>query len=154
VNLDQLLVVTPPNDLSALGKDYFVRVCIAQTANVGTNVDQPATQSCTTQKISWAHSDSSWEDVKVYRRMRQGKVAVNVLSWWTHASGSKFKFLDLDQGKLGFVKLDAQVGGSAGKLDWEITGDGEGGESYNFTCFSCGFPSGGAIGKVKMDVRW
>lgn len=154
VNLDQLLVVTPPNDLSALGKEYFVRVCIAQSANVGLNIDQPATQSCITQNLMWAHSDASWEDVKIYRRMRQGKVAINVFSWWTHDSGSEFKFLDLDQGKLGFVKLEAQVGASSGKLEWELTGDGEGGQAYSFTCFSCGFPSGGAIGKVKMDVRW
>jgi hypothetical protein len=155
IDLDPLLVVTSSNDLDAgSDKDYFVRVCIAQSGFAGLNIDQPATPSCITKKLSWAHSAISWEEVKVYRRMRQGAAKITVFSWWKYKSGSEFKFLDLDVGKLGFVKREVNVGASAGVVDYELTGDGEGGGSWSSQCYSCGFPSGSAIGKLRMRVGY
>jgi len=154
VDLNELLVVTPPSDLAAGNdKNYFVRVCIAQNGVAGTNIDQPATPSCVTKKISWAHSAASWEDLKFYRRVRQGSTTVSVFSWWTRDSGSEFKFLDLDVGELGFVKVETDVVKAPVGLTRVITGDGEGGGSWNWQCYSCGFPSGAAIGKLKMTIR-
>jgi hypothetical protein len=154
VDVNELVVVTPPNDLAAgSDKNYFVRVCIAQGGIAGMNIDQPATASCVTKKLAWAHSGASWEALKFYRRVRQGETKVSVFSWWTNASGSEFKFLDLDVGGLGFTKLELDVGDAPVGLTRAVTGDGEGGGSWNSQCYSCGFPSGAAIGKSKLTIR-
>lgn len=155
LDLDELLVVTPPDALKAgADKQYFVRVCIASTGLAGLDVDAPASASCVTKKLWWAHSAVSWEPLTVFRRMRQGNAKITVLSWWLNAGGSEFKFLDLDAGDDGFASLTANVGPAAGTGQVQTTGDGDGGALHGGQCFSCGFPSGAAIGTLTMRVAY
>lgn len=155
LELDELLVVTPPAELKAgTDKQYFVRVCIAQNGLAGLNVDAPASASCVTKTLWWAHAAASWEPLTVYRRMRQGEAKITVLSWWLNAGGSEYKFLDLDAGDDGFASFTPDVGAAPASAQIGTTGDGDGGAMHGGQCFSCGFPSGAAIGSLSMTVRY
>lgn len=157
VDLDKMKLVTPGDEIDAtVNHEFVVRVCIAQTGWVGMDWDAWSIPGSCIEKVMSAPYSDYWPEFKVYRRMQQGSTKVNVFAWWRSTSNksSGFKFLDFDDGDLGFAKLETMVGGSAGALEYHLQGDGDGGGLYNSQCYSCGFPSGSAIGKLDMHVRY
>lgn len=132
--------------------EYVVRACISTSGAVGMNIATPAGTNCLEKVMPSSHAAGAWEPWLFSRRMRQGKIYVNVFAFHRRKSGQGYKYLDLDDGKLGFVQLDTNTTSSPVHLVHDVTGDGEGGGTYNSACYTCRFPSGEATGRAALTI--